>query len=68
VPRPDLDTVPEPDLTSDIEDVVSETLARIYATQKQYGEAARVYERLALENPDRAGEFEDKAADMRRRL
>lgn len=68
VPRPDLDAVPEPDLTTDIEDVVSETLARIYATQKQYGEAARVYDRLALENPDRAGEFADKAAEMRRRL
>ena len=68
VPRPDLDAMPAPDLSSDIEDVVSETLARIYATQKQFGEAARVYDRLAIENPDRAGEFEDKAAEMRRQL
>ncbi len=67
VPRPDLDAIPEPDLSTDIEDVVSETLARIYATQKQFGEAARVYERLALENPDRADEFEGKAAEMRQR-
>ncbi len=66
VPSPDPDAVPAPDLSSDIEDVVSETLARIYATQKQFGEAARVYERLALENPDRAEEFRSKASEMRR--
>lgn len=66
VPNPDPDAVPSPDLSTDIDDVVSETLARIYATQKQFGEAARVYERLALENPDRAEEFRSKASEMRR--
>ncbi len=68
VPREDPENVPSPDLSDDIEDVVSETLARIYATQRQYGEAARVYDRLALENPDRADEYQDKAAEMRRNL
>ncbi|NNE45455.1 MAG: hypothetical protein HKN37_02215 [Rhodothermales bacterium] len=67
VPAEDPESVPEPDLSVDIDDVVSETLARIYATQSQYTEAARVYDRLALENPDRADEFETKASEMRAR-
>ncbi len=67
VPVEDPSTIPAPDLSDDIEDVVSETLARIYATQKQFSEAARVYDRLALENPDRAKEFEAKASEMRDR-
>ncbi len=67
VPAEDPGSVPEPDLSVDIDDVVSETLARIYATQSQYSEAARVYDRLALENPDRADEYETKASEMRAR-
>ena len=67
VPAEDPTSIPPPDLSDDIDDVVSETLARIYATQKQFMEAARVYERLALENPDRAEEFESKASEMRGR-
>lgn len=65
VPRPDLDDIPEPDLDDDIDDMVSETLARIYSSQEQYGEAARIYEKLAVMDPDRADEMEAKAADMR---
>jgi tetratricopeptide (TPR) repeat protein len=65
VPRPDLDDIPEPDLDDDIDDMVSETLARIYSSQEQYGEAARIYEKLAVMDPDRAEEMEAKAADMR---
>jgi tetratricopeptide (TPR) repeat protein len=45
--------------------MVSETLARIYETQKQYAAAARAYDQLADEHPDRADEFESKAAEMR---
>jgi tetratricopeptide (TPR) repeat protein len=67
VPADDPSSIPAPDLSDDIDDVVSETLARIYATQKQFSEAARVYERLALENPDRAEEFAAKASEMRGR-
>ena len=67
VPRPDMETLPAPDLEDDIEDVVSETLARIYASQGQYDEAARVYELLAGQQPDRAGEFMKKASEMRGR-
>ncbi|NBB85083.1 MAG: tetratricopeptide repeat protein [Bacteroidetes bacterium] len=65
VPRPDLDDIPEPDLDDDIDDMVSETLARIYSSQEQYGEAARIYEKLAAMDPDRAEEMEAKAEAMR---
>lgn len=65
VPKPDFESVPPPSLEDDIEDVVSETLARIYASQKQYEEAARVYEQLAEQHPDQAPTFLEKAADMR---
>ena len=65
VPRPDLDDIPEPDLEDDIDDMVSETLARIYSSQEQFGEAARIYEKLAVMDPDRADEMEAKAKAMR---
>jgi len=65
VPRPDLDDIPEPDLDDDIDDMVSETLARIYSSQEQFGEAARIYEKLAVMDPDRAEEMEAKAKAMR---
>ncbi len=66
-PQPDLEDVPPPDLDHDIDDMVSETLARIYVSQKQYAEAARVYTRLAAQEPERADEYLDKAATMRLR-
>ena len=66
-PQPDLDDVPPPDLDNDIEDMVSETLARIYISQKQYAEAARVYLRLATQEPERAQEYKKKADDLRAR-
>jgi len=65
VPRPDLEDIPEPDLEDDIDDMVSETLARIYSSQEQYGEAARIYEKLATMDPERADEYKEKAAEMR---
>ncbi len=49
------------------EDVVSETLARIYAAQAQFSEAAVVYDRLAVLRPDRAAEFRRRAEEMRGR-
>lgn len=66
--EPDPDTaeeVPEPDLEDDTEDVVSETLARIHENQADYREAARIYTKLASQEPDRAEEFQQKAAEMR---
>ena len=67
VPRPDIGEVSTPELEDDIEDVVSETLARIYASQGQYDEAARVYELLAGQHPEDSDEFLKKASEMRAR-
>jgi tetratricopeptide (TPR) repeat protein len=65
-PDPDATDAPEPDLEDDeADDLVSETLARIYKQQGQYGEAARVYEKLADQQPDRADAFRTQAAEMR---
>jgi tetratricopeptide (TPR) repeat protein len=65
VPRPDFESIPPPELEDDIEDVVSETLARIYASQGQYDEAARVYEILAGQHPRDASGYMQKALEMR---
>lgn len=67
LPRPDIESLPTPSLDDEIEDMVSETLARIYASQKQYDEAARVYELLAAQQPERATGFLEKARQMRAR-
>ena len=64
-PQPDVGNAPEPNLDNDVDDMVSETLARIYIAQKQYAEAARVYIRLAHQDPDRAEEYHEKAAELR---
>lgn len=64
-PRPDIDQIPAPDFDDDIEDLVSETLARIYASQGQHLEAARVYDALAEQHPERAAYFEQRALEMR---
>lgn len=65
VPSLDLNDIPAPDLDDEIEDMVSETLARIYASQKQYEEAARVYEQLAIQQPGESISFLQRAAEMR---
>lgn len=66
-PDPEAEDAPPPNLEDDTEDVVSETLARIHENQGNYGEAARIYARLAEEEPDRAQEFTEKAAELRER-
>lgn len=48
-------------------EVVSETLAKIYETQKQYADAARAYDQLAVQRPARADELRARADEMRRR-
>lgn len=66
--RPDVQFDEEREPLDDEEDdeMVSETLALIYEKQKQYGAAARAYERLAGDRPERATELLSKAAEMRR--
>jgi len=64
-PSPDLDDLPPPDLDDDVEDLVSETLARIYGAQNQYREAARIYVKLASQEPANARKFLEQAAEMR---
>lgn len=68
VPRPDLDDIQPPDLDNNIDDMVSETLARIYAAQDQFEDAAHVYEQLADQQPERSDEFLRKASEMRGRI
>jgi tetratricopeptide (TPR) repeat protein len=68
VPRQDVEAIPTPDLSADIDDVASETLAAIYMSQQQFSEAARVYERLADQHPDKAEEFLEKAHAARARV
>ncbi|HLA62905.1 MAG TPA: hypothetical protein VK610_00640, partial [Rhodothermales bacterium] len=69
--RPDPDfRPPAPTPVEDegeLDDLVSETLARIYAAQRQYAEAAIVYEKLARQRPDEAEGFLQKAAELRAR-
>lgn len=65
MPRADLDELPTPDLEQDIGEVVSPTLARIYVTQGQFAEAARIYDKLAAQQPNRADEFRTRAAEAR---
>lgn len=67
VPDPDVKPIDAGRLVPDVEDVVSETLAKIYANQKFYEEAARVYEKLAVQQKDRKEEFIQKATDIRQR-
>ncbi len=64
VPNPDIPMLSDEDLEQDLEDVVSETLARIYANQSYYAEASAVYKKLAKQKPDRAEEFLKRAAEL----
>lgn len=58
----DFDTLDE----AEEEDLVSETLARIYESQGEHEAAARAYEQLAELNPERADDLRTKAAELRR--
>ncbi|MDA1029165.1 MAG: tetratricopeptide repeat protein [Bacteroidetes bacterium] len=64
---PDVRMIPQGELETEIDDVVSETLARIYANQKFHEEAAQVYEKLAIQRPDKAEEFLQKAQELRQK-
>ncbi len=52
---------------ADTGEMASETLARIYAAQHQYVQAALVYETLAAREPERAEALLGQAAEMRAR-
>lgn len=64
IPDPDIEAMSAAELKVDIDDVVSETLAKIYASQSYFSEAGDVYEKLAEQQPKRRAEFEEKATDM----
>jgi hypothetical protein len=67
-PPPDAEgEAPPPDLDNEVDDLVSETLARIHEAQDQYRKAARIYVRLASQEPERAREYLEAAARMRRK-
>jgi len=57
----------ESDLQDGDDEVVTETLARIYEAQGQFAAAARAYDALAQQHPQRAEEFMLRAAQLRRR-
>jgi len=66
-PSPDVEDIPAPDLDNDVDDLVSETLARIHEAQDQYRKAAQIYVKLASQEPDQARDYLEKAAEMRRK-
>ena len=68
MPLGESDDMQAPVLEDDLEGMVSETLARIYASQEQYAEAADTYDQLAALHPGKAGEYLHKARDMRERI
>lgn len=65
VPRDDFDEIPEPNLDSNVGDIASETLAKIFESQSQFSEAARIYEQLAVQQPDKASTFTARAEELR---
>jgi tetratricopeptide (TPR) repeat protein len=66
-PDPTIDDLPDSELDDDIEDMVSETLARIYASQGAYHEAARVYVQLAVQKPEQSESLLREASKMRQK-
>lgn len=69
-PRADLDSLAPPDGldAEDDDDPVSETLARIYAGQRQFAQAVRIYERLAEQQPAHADRFRAEADALRQKV
>ena len=65
VPKPEHEHIEAPALDTDIEDMVSETLARIYEGQNQLLKAAEMYDKLAVANPSKAESFIARAKELR---
>ncbi len=68
MPKPDFEDHAPPDLDDDIDDMVSVTLARIFAAQEEFEEAARVFDKLAIQDPENAEDFRQQAREMRSRI
>lgn len=66
-PDPNIEELDPEELDDDIDDMVSETLARIYAAQGAYHEAARVYVQLAMQEPEASEERLRSASEMRQK-
>ncbi|HIG74735.1 MAG TPA: hypothetical protein EYQ24_09240 [Bacteroidetes bacterium] len=66
-PDPEYSGPEERGIEAENEEVASETLAKIYEAQKQYAQAADVYEKLARQSPDRAAELRRRAEELRQR-
>lgn len=62
-PAPDDSEAPPPDEAPE-EEIVSETLAKIHEGQGDYRKAAQIYATLADQEPERADEYREKAAEM----
>jgi len=54
------------DKKTEFEDIVSETLAKIYHQQKKYSLAIRTYEKLSLEYPEKSSLFADLINTIRK--
>jgi predicted Zn-dependent protease len=48
--------------------IVSETLAKIYAAQNEYGEAIKVYEKLLKKEPSKYEHYTEKIREIRSKL
>jgi tetratricopeptide (TPR) repeat protein len=55
----------EPIEFSDSSPLVSETLAKIYITQGEIGEAISVYEKLILKNPEKADYYSQRISELK---
>lgn len=64
-PDPNVEEVDPADVSSETEDLVSETLARIYEAQNEFRQAAQIYVKLASQEPDQARSYLERAAEMR---
>ena len=63
-PKGNIEGYPDPLDNNQDADLISETLARIYAKQERYHEAARVYLLLAAQNPEKSEEYLAKASEL----
>lgn len=66
-PRPEVEEPPPPESDTGVDDLVSETLARIHEAQDEFRQAEQIYVKLASQEPDQARSFLEKAAEMRRK-
>lgn len=56
------------DSLEESDDLVSETLAKIYIKQEKYKEAIALYERLILKEPSKSGYFARQISDLQKKV